>query len=124
MPPVIPKAFPEWAQTMNGAPSSNSMSAPAAAGSTGEIDQAKPMAAPTQGVTQQGKTDQGLSQANPPSQNLSNQNDTAQQQPMSPATKGSGSSMPRHMAKAKRIHRGDNSADELNRQELQQLPQK
>ncbi len=117
-------AAPAWAQTMNNAPSSNSnsMSAPAA-GSTSDIDRSKPMAAPAQGAAQQGTTDQGMSQANPPSQDLSNQNEAAQQ-PTQPATTGSGSSAPRHMAKAKRIHAGDNSADKLNEQELQQLPQK
>jgi hypothetical protein len=123
-------AAPAWAQTMNSAPgNSGSMSAPAA-GSTSEIDRSKPSAAPRPGVTQrsmpdQGNADQGLSQANPPSRDMSNQNDAAQQpQPMS-TTKGSGSSTPRHhMAKAKRSHAEDNNADELNRQELQQLGQK
>jgi len=121
-------AAPAWAQTMNNAPSSDTNMSPPAAGSTSEIDRSKPTAAPTQGMTQQstpsqGNADQGLSQANPPSQDLSNQNDAAQQQPMQ-STKGSGSSTPRHMAKAKRSHADDNNADELNRQELQQLGQK
>jgi hypothetical protein len=116
-------AAPAWAQTMNNAPSSsNSMSAPAATGSTSDIDRSKPAALPTQSMPSQGTTDQGMSQANPPSQDLSNQNDAAQP-PAQSATKGSGSSTPRHMAKAKRVHASDHSADALNRQELQKLPQ-
>jgi hypothetical protein len=117
-------AAPAWAQTMNSTPANSStMSPPAAGSSNSDIDQSKPSAMPSQGVTRQGMSDQSKS-----SKDMSSQaNDQDQASPTEAAkpttTRGSGSSAPRHMAKARSSHAGDNNADELNQQELQRLSQ-